>query len=139
MNTRNVTFRLAASLSLLMVGCATAPPDNAMINEARASFKKIQNDPEVARSGDQQLRQAKDKLDLAESLLKDGEDRVQVDHAAYLANRHAQIASRRAKLARLQRQMELVEERRRKLMLEITTNKTSQARAEAETLRKRMK
>lgn len=138
MNTRNITLGAAVSLSLLMVGCATTPPDNAMVNEARASYEKIQNDPEVARSGDQQLRSARDELNRAEALLEKGEDKVKVDHAAYLANRHAQIASQQAERAQLQTEVKSADERRRKLMLEMKSNEASQARTEAEMLRKRM-
>ncbi|MGO1749426.1 MAG: OmpA family protein [Marinobacter sp.] len=138
MNKRNITLGVAASLSMLIAGCATTPPDNAMINEARASYAKIKNDPDVARSGDSQLRDARDELNRAESLLEDGKETYRVEHSAYLANRHAQIASEQGERARLEEQVNSAEERRRKLMLNKSSEEATRARDEAEMLRKRM-
>jgi outer membrane protein OmpA-like peptidoglycan-associated protein len=138
MNTRYVALGVVGCLSLLMAGCATTPADNEMVDEARASYAEIQNDPEVARSGDRQLRSARDELSRAESLLKDGADKTKVDHAAYLALRHAQIASQQGERAQLQQQIKSADERRRKLMLDMRSNEAERARNEAEMLRKRM-
>ncbi|GGE76919.1 porin [Streptosporangium jomthongense] len=138
MNKRNITLGMAAGLSLLIAGCATTPPENAMVNEARASYEKIKDDPDVARSGDRHLRSARDQLNRAESLLDDGADTVRVEHAAYLANRHAQIANEQGERARLQKQIDSAEERRRKLLLAQRSSEAEQARKEAEMLRKRM-
>ena len=138
MNKRNITLGTAMGLSVLIAGCATAPQENSMVNEARASYAKIKDDPEVARSGDRHLRSARDELDRAESLLEDGKDTNRIEHAAYLANRHAQIASEQAERARLGEEVTSAEERRRKLMLDKSSSEASQARHEADMLRKRM-
>lgn len=138
MNTRNITLGMAVGLSVMIAGCATTPPDNAMVNEARASYARIKDDPQVARSGDRQLRSARDQLNRAESLLEDGKDTARIEHAAYLANRHAQIASEQGKRARLQEQIDSAEERRRKLELQQRSGEAAQAQKEAEMLRKRM-
>lgn len=138
MNKHNITLGMAMGLSVLIAGCATTAPDNAMVNEARASYAKIENDPAVARSGDSHMRSARNELNRAESLLKDGKDTNRIEHAAYLANRHAQIASQQGERAKLEEQVDSAEERRRKLMLEKQSDEASQARNEAEMLRKRM-
>lgn len=138
MKTRNIALGVAGCLSLLMAGCATTPADNEMVDQARASYAEIQNDPEVARSGDRQLRSARDQLSRAESLLKDGADKAKVDHAAYLALRHAQIARQQGERAQLQQQIKSADERRRKLMLDMRANEADRAQNEAEMLRKRM-
>ncbi|WP_144821359.1 OmpA family protein [Marinobacter piscensis] len=138
MNTRNITLGMAVGLSVMIAGCATTPPDNAMVSEARASYARIKDDPQVARSGDRQLRSARDQLNRAESLLEDGKDTVRIEHAAYLANRHAEIASEQGQRARLQEQIDSAEERRRKLELQQRSGEAAQAQKEAEMLRKRM-
>jgi len=138
MKKSNITLGMAMGLSVMLAGCASTPPDNAMLNEARASYAKIKDDPEVARSGDRQLRSARDQLNRAESLLDDGKDTVRIDHAAYLANRHAQIASEQGERARLQNQIDSAEERRRELMLDKRSGEADRAQKEAEMLRKRM-
>lgn len=138
MNKRNITLGMAMGLSVLIAGCASTPPNNTMVNEARASYAKIKDDPDVARSGDSHLRSARDELNRAESLLKDGEDTNRIEQAAYLANRHAQIASEQGERARLVDQVDSAEERRRKLMLDRSSEEATRARDEAEMLRKRM-
>jgi len=138
MKKSNITLGMAMGLSVILAGCASTPPDNAMLNEARASYAKIKDDPDVARSGDRQLRSARDQLNRAESLLDDGKDTVRIDHAAYLANRHAQIASEQGERARLQKQIDSAEERRRELMLDKRSGEADRAQKEAEMLRKRM-
>ncbi|PFG53489.1 outer membrane protein OmpA-like peptidoglycan-associated protein [Marinobacter sp. LV10R520-4] len=138
MKQRNITLGLAIGLSVLMTGCASTPPQNAKVDEARASYDRVKNDPAVARSGDTQLRSARDQLDRAESLLKDSADNGLIEHAAYMAHRHAQIASQQGERAELQTQIESAEERRRELMLAEQTGDADSARREAEALRQRM-
>jgi outer membrane protein OmpA-like peptidoglycan-associated protein len=135
MKKQNVTLGLAISLSVLMTGCASTPQQNAKVDEARASYDQVKNDPAVARSGDSQLRSARDQLSRAESLLKEGASNNSIEHAAYMALRHAQIASQQGERAELQTQIESAEERRQELMLAQQTGEASAARSEAEAAR----
>jgi len=136
MKQRNTTLGLAIGLSVLMTGCASTPPQNAKVDEARASYDRVKNDPAVARSGDTQLRSARDQLNRAESLLKDGADGDRIAHAAYMAHRHAQIAGQQGEKSELQTQIESAEERRKELMLAEQTDDASAARSEAEAARR---
>lgn len=138
MNKRNMTLGMAVSFSVLVAGCASTPQDNQKIEEARAAYEEIRDDPNVARSGDSQLREARDQLSRAESLLEDDADIVEIEHAAYLANRHAQIAAEQGRRAELQEQINSAEERRRKLELQMSSDKAAEARREAEELRLQM-
>lgn len=138
MNKRNMTLGMAVSFSVLMAGCASTPQDNQKIEEARAAYEEIRNDPNVARSGDRQLREARDQLSRAESLLENDADIVEIEHAAYLANRYAQIAAEQGRRAELQEEINSAEERRRKLELQMSSDKAAEARREAEELRLQM-
>lgn len=138
MNKRNMTLGMAVSFSVLMAGCASTPEDNQKVNEARAAYEEIRNDPNVARSGDRQLRDARDQLSRAEALLEDDADIVEIEHAAYLANRYAQIAAEQGRRAELQEEINSAEERRRKLELQMSSDKAAEARREAEELRLQM-
>ncbi|MEP1214533.1 MAG: OmpA family protein [Marinobacter sp.] len=138
MNKRNMTLGMAVSFSVLMAGCAMTPEDNQKVNEARAAYDQIKDDPNVARSGDRQLRSAQQQLSRAESLLEEGAEIDKIEHAAYLANRHAQIAAEEGKRAELQQQINSAEERRRELELQMSSQKAAQARREAEELRLQM-
>lgn len=138
MNKRNMTLGMAISFSVLMAGCASTPQENDKVSEARASYDEIRNDPNVARSGDRQLRSARDELSRAESLLEDGAEIVEIEHVAYLANRHAQIAAEQGKRAELQAEIDSAEERRKELELQMRSGEAEQARREAEDLRRQM-
>lgn len=138
MNKRNMTLGMALSFSVLMAGCASAPQDNEKVDEAKAAYEEIRNDPNVARSGDRQLRNARDQLSRAESLLAEGEDIIEIEHAAYLANRHAQIANEQGRRADLQEQIDSAEERRKELELQMSASEAEQARRETEELRRQM-
>ncbi|WP_404365518.1 OmpA family protein [Marinobacter sp.] len=138
MNKRNMTVGVAVSFSVLMAGCASTPQDNEEVSEARALYEEIRNDPNVARSGDRQLRNARDQLSRAETLLEEGEDISEIEHAAYLAQRHAQIAREQGERAELQKQIDSAEERRRELKLQMRSGEAEEARREAEELRQRL-
>lgn len=138
MTQRNATLGAAIGLSILMTGCITTPSQNAKVDEARASYERIKDDPAVARSGNVQLRSARNQLNRAESLMQGGADAATIEHAAYLAQRHVQIAIQQGERAELQKQIESAEQRRRELMLTQQTSETDEARREAEMLRQRM-
>ncbi|PXX90296.1 hypothetical protein DIT71_12410 [Marinobacter vulgaris] len=138
MNKRNMTLGMAVSFSVLLVGCASTPQDNAQVEEARAAYEEIRNDPNVARVGDTQLRNARDELSRAASLLEGDADIAEIEHAAYLATRHAQIAAEQGKRADLQDQINSAEERRKELELQMSSSAAAQARQETEELRRQM-
>ncbi|AOY88028.1 hypothetical protein BKP64_07510 [Marinobacter salinus] len=130
-----LSLSIAIGLSTLMAGCASTPSSNAKIEEARSTYQSIEQDPDVARSGASQLRSAKTQLDRAESLLEDGADIETVEHAAYLANRHAQIAQQQGLRASLESQISSAEERRKQIMLQLKTKETEALRAQMEALK----
>ncbi|MEQ5835860.1 DUF4398 domain-containing protein [Marinobacter sp. R17] len=128
----------ALALSALLTACASTPQQNAKVDEARASYQAIADDPYVARAGSTQLREAELSLKKAENLLEDGADTDRVEQAAYLANRHAEIASQQGERARLQEEIKSAESRRDQLTLQAQTMKTQQAQSEAERLKAEM-
>ncbi len=135
---RKLSLGIAVGLSALMVGCAGGPPENQKVSEARFAYSKIENDPNVARSGPAQLRSARTELDRAQALLEGDADKDQIEHAAYLAKRHAEIAQQMGERARLQEEIDSAEERREQLVLRMRTGEAEQARMETERLREQM-
>lgn len=128
----------AMALSVMLTACAGTPAQNAKVDEARASYQAIVDDPYVARSGSSQLRDAEQSLSRAESLLEEGADTAKVEQAAYLANRYAEIASQKGEKARLQEEIASAESRREQLKLQAQTMKAQDAQSEAERLRAEM-
>lgn len=132
---RKLSLGIAVGLSALMVGCASSPEQNEMVNEANFAYSKIENDPSVARSGPAQLRSARTELDRAQALLANDADKDEIDHVAYLAKRHAEIAYEMGERARLQEEIDSAEERREQLVLQMRTGEAAQAQMESEQAR----
>lgn len=131
MKNDNLFVGLATGAVVLLAGCASEPPQNAMLNDAQALYDEIRNDPAVARSGATQLRSASKNLEEARALLADDADMAAVEDAAYLAQRHAQIAQQQGIRSELEAEIARAEQRRKQLELESRT-------AEAEALRQQM-
>ncbi|RBP32581.1 outer membrane protein OmpA-like peptidoglycan-associated protein [Marinobacter pelagius] len=131
---RTLSLITTVGLSALMFGCASAPEQNAKIEEARMIYNEIEEDPYVARSGSSQLRSARTELDRAQALLEDDEDLVRVEHAAYLAKRHAEIAEQQGLRAELEEEISSAEKRRQDIMLQLKSNEAEALRAQMEAL-----
>jgi outer membrane protein OmpA-like peptidoglycan-associated protein len=128
----------AIGLSALLTACASTPPSNPQVTEAENAYEAIANDPYVARAGSAQLRSAEQDLERARQLLEKGADEEKIEHAAYLAHRHAQVATEKGKQSRLQEEVKSAESRREELELKAQTLQTRQAQLEAEALRAEM-
>ncbi|WP_207062902.1 OmpA family protein [Motiliproteus sp. SC1-56] len=133
---------VAVGLTSLMIGCASTPPSNAKLEEARATYSAIEQDPDVARSGASQMRSAKEELERAEALLEDGADVEEVEQAAYLALRHGEIAQQQGRRAALESDINAAKERRdevdarrNQLMLEMKSQEAEALRAQMEALK----
>lgn len=138
MMTRTLILGISLGLTMTLAGCATTPRDNAKVTEARNAYQQLSDNKDVARSGAAELRSARRNLDRAESLLKEGGDTEVVEHYAYLAKRHTQIAKQQGLQAALQDEVQAADQRRQKLMLKIQAQETSQAKQEAQALRAQM-
>lgn len=138
MMTRTLIAGTVIGLSMTMTGCATAPKENPELSEARQAYQAISDNKDAARSGASQLRSARSELDEAEALLNEGGDTQAIEHHAYLAKRHIQIAKQQGLRASLQDQIESADQRRQKLQLQIQSRQASQAKMEAQALRAQM-
>jgi outer membrane protein OmpA-like peptidoglycan-associated protein len=82
---------------LALAACSSAPPQNAALNQARATYSSAAGDPEVTRYGAYPLAEAQENLGMAQQALNDGYPTSDVTHHANLANTQSQIAMAMAK------------------------------------------
>ena len=82
MNNRYMILSMVVGFSIFLAGCASTPKDNQMVDEAKAAYEDIRTDPDVARSGDRQLRSARDQLARAERLLEEGASTAEIEDGA---------------------------------------------------------
>lgn len=91
---------LVPAAAVLLVACASTPPNSPALNEARALYTQAVNDESTARAAPLELRKAQQALQQAESALQAGDDPSAVDHYAYLARQRAAIAMQAGVIAR---------------------------------------
>lgn len=90
MNRLNSLFALSA-LALGLAGCAHEPNPN--LEQARADYAALQNNPQAQSLAALETQEAGTMLSRAEQAFADGHDPVQVDHLAYLADRRIDVAN----------------------------------------------
>jgi outer membrane protein OmpA-like peptidoglycan-associated protein len=97
MNCRSL-FPMTLIAAAVLAGCATVPPNNMALENARSDYRAAQADPQTRSLAGAELRQAGDALDRANSAWRDREDIATVDHLAYLAKQRTAIAEQTASL-----------------------------------------
>jgi len=79
-----------------VAACVTVPAGISPLEQARADYSNAQANPQVTSLAASELRQAGDTLERANAASSKGEDRVIVDHLAYVADQQVKIAQETA-------------------------------------------
>jgi outer membrane protein OmpA-like peptidoglycan-associated protein len=97
MNCRSL-FPMTLIAAAVLAGCATVPPNNMALENARSDYRAAQADPQTRSLAGAELRQAGDALEKANTAWSNREDIATVDHLAYLAKQRTAIAEQTASL-----------------------------------------
>ena len=107
---------LVLSAAALLGGCSSTPEiDHPQLEVARAAYHSAERDPEVVENAPDELRKARQTLDAADQLWRDGAGLDEVDHYAYLARLRVAIARQAARLETARRALEQAAAQRDKL------------------------
>jgi outer membrane protein OmpA-like peptidoglycan-associated protein len=90
---------VALAAAALLGACASTPPTNAKLDQARADYNAASSDPQVARTAPAELHRADEALQQADAAQRDKKDTATVDHYAYLATQRVANAQQSAQLA----------------------------------------
>lgn len=126
---------LLPAAAVLLVACASTPPNNAALNEARALYTQAVNDASTARAAPLELRNAQQALQQAESALQAGDDASAVDHYAYLARQRAATAMQAGVIARAEESAKMSSADRSRIVLEARTQEAEAGNAAAQKAR----
>ena len=88
-------FPLSLIAIAVLAACSTAPTQQLI--EARSSYAAAQNDPQVVKFAEPELRQAGAQLNEAELSATNGDSEAQIDHLAYVAKQRVTIAQETAR------------------------------------------
>jgi outer membrane protein OmpA-like peptidoglycan-associated protein len=109
-------------------GCASLPETIPQLEQARAAVEQLNRDPKVGEVAPDRLRSAEMRLREAEQAYEEGGDLELIEHKAYLAERHAQIAREQIDAAGIRDEIAQSEVARREVQLEARTAEAARAR-----------
>jgi outer membrane protein OmpA-like peptidoglycan-associated protein len=121
-------------VTLTLVGCATAPRQDAALNEARSAVTAAHADPQVVGDARAELATADTALRSADALLAGGKPIVDVEHQAYLADRYAQAAQQHGQLLASAAAIADLDNRRNAVLLRAREADARRATARAESM-----
>lgn len=107
---------LVVSLGLL-ASCTTTPERVALLEQARVAVIEVDNDPMADQVAGNELEQARQLLARADQGLDEGWDIEVIEHDAYLALRHAEIAEQRIEEAEIRELIAESEDERNMVLL----------------------
>jgi outer membrane protein OmpA-like peptidoglycan-associated protein len=133
-NTRRfnaLRLTLLPATAAVLMACASTPMTNPARSEAQALYRQASADADVARSAPLELRSAQAALTQAESALKAGEDKADVDHFAYLARQRAATAIKAGEIARAEREVATAGRDRERILMTARTQEANAGTAAA--------
>lgn len=127
---RPLLLVLAAAAAL--AGCASVPPPNAELEQARTAYVAARSDPQTTRLAAAELQQAGDALRQAEGAWRDADASARIDHLAYLARQRTAIAQTLGQQRAAQAAVTLAEGDRDKIRLAARTSEVDTAQRSAQ-------
>ncbi len=89
---RTISLSLTLVAIAVLAGCSSTPPNNAMLDEARSSYRSAQDDAATRNLAGAELKQAADALALADAAANRRDSSSDINHLAYLAKQRVAVA-----------------------------------------------
>lgn len=125
---RKLTWIVATVLLLAMTACSSAPKRVDSLEDARELVAEVDRDPMAEEVAGAEMKQAKEALAMADAGLEEREPMVDVQHHAYVAMRHAEIARERIAETRAREQITASEVERNEVLLSARSREAEQAK-----------
>jgi len=130
----NNTLRIAIA-TLILTGCASAPPRDAALENARAEVDTLSQEPLAQQAAADDLNSARKYLQQGDSALQQKEPMAVVDHDAYLASRSAEAGEARVQEAQAKAQIAAAQSERQAILLHSRVQEADIAKAQADAAR----
>ncbi len=127
MNTKTLSI---VTLVATLAACASAPPSNTALNDARSRIAAAQANTQVTALAPDELTRAASALSTAEKAQQDHAPQVTVDHLAYMTVQRVKIAEDTAASRASQAIVASAAAQRDQLRLEVRTNEANAAKAQ---------
>jgi outer membrane protein OmpA-like peptidoglycan-associated protein len=126
-------YLIAAAVAALVASCASAPQRSDRIDQARAEIQTLSQDPLAQQAAAKDLEAARSRLQEAETALNQNKPPAEVDHLAYLAQRHAEAGEARVQEARSRQEVAHAAEQREHVLLDARSQEANAAKAQLAT------
>jgi outer membrane protein OmpA-like peptidoglycan-associated protein len=130
----NNTVRIAIA-TLILTGCASAPPRDTALDDARAEVDALSQQPLAQQAAADDLKNARHYLQEGDSALQQRLPMAVVDHDAYLASRSAQAGQARVQEAQAKAQIAAGQSERQAILLHSRGQEADIAKAQADSAR----
>jgi hypothetical protein len=133
-NVSKMPFRTlipACALGALLSACATTPPEDPALIQARAAVERLEADPLAQQTAGKPLQDARDALAAAEAANRDKKPPAEVDHLAYIATRRAQLGEAVVDETRARQKMTQAQAQRDAVLMASRERETQAARDQA--------
>lgn len=117
---------------MLFVGCGGPPEKNPLLEEAKATYQKAENDSLIITNAPVALKEAEEALQQSEELYKEGAKEDIVSHHAYISKQKVAIARETAELNAAQDEVERAETQRQQVLIEARKAEAMAAEQRAE-------
>ena len=131
-------FLIACVASLVgLAGCA-GPRSNIALQDAHAAYDRAARDANARQYAPLALEDANRQLNDAQALWEQGADTADIDHAAYLAQRKAEIAVAKGQTDAATAELKTFDARRQQLVAQVKTRDAEQANQRADRLQQEL-
>ena len=119
------------AVGALLAACATKPPEDPALIQAREAVDRLQADPLAQQTAGKPLQDARDALAAAEVAARDKKPPQEVDHLAYIATRRAQIGEAVVDETRARQRMSQAQAQRDAVLMASREREAQAAREQA--------
>jgi outer membrane protein OmpA-like peptidoglycan-associated protein len=123
---------VTAAVAMALAACSSAPPRIDDVESARSAVQRIESSPDAGKYAAAEVSAAHQALRDADELVAKKKPRKDVQAAAYVAQRHADIAAERIQAGQAEEKTKAAEEQRQKVVLQAREQEAAAARAQAE-------
>jgi outer membrane protein OmpA-like peptidoglycan-associated protein len=128
---KNRYLSLSLIAAAVLAGCATVPPQNTALEEARSVYGSARTNPQVVNLAPLELQKAGDSLNKAEAALSKGESDATVEQLAYIARQRVAVAEETAKRKAAEMEIDSARAQRDQVRLTARTAEAEAARRQA--------
>ena len=136
MNIKKTQFAVAAAVAIALGACSSAPVKNDDLEMARIAVQQVESSPDAGKYAAAEVTAAHEALLEADRLVEKDKPKKDIQQAAYLAKRHADIASEQIAKGQSEAKTAQAEAERQRVVLQARETEAAAARIQAESAKK---